>query len=71
MSISLNEVKDVIELAADELNPVRGSVKYAQISDVQVYQDELNPVREGVKYAQISDVQVYQDKLNMNGSLEL
>ncbi len=42
MNISLNEVKDVIELAADELNPVRGGVKYAQISDVQVYQDKLN-----------------------------
>ncbi len=30
MSISLNEVKDVIELAIEEIEPIRGGSKYAQ-----------------------------------------
>lgn len=42
MNISLNEIKDVSELAAEEIEPVRGRGKYAQRSDVQVYQDELD-----------------------------
>ncbi|WP_375639779.1 MULTISPECIES: hypothetical protein [unclassified Bartonella] len=42
MNISLNKVKDVIELAAEEIEPVRGGSKYAQRSDIQVYQDELD-----------------------------
>ncbi|WP_208439619.1 hypothetical protein [Bartonella grahamii] len=42
MNVSLNEVKDVNELAAEEIQPTRGGVKYAQRSDVQVYQSELD-----------------------------
>lgn len=42
MNISLNEVKDVVELAADEVVPTAMHDKYAQRSDVQAYQDELD-----------------------------
>ncbi|WP_330168012.1 hypothetical protein [Bartonella grahamii] len=42
MNISLNEVEDVIELAAEEVVPIVMNSKYAQRSDVQVYQDELD-----------------------------
>ncbi|WP_019220190.1 hypothetical protein [Bartonella florencae] len=42
MNISFNEVEDVIELAADEVVPIVKNVKYAQRSDVQIYQDELD-----------------------------
>ncbi|MGF7158004.1 hypothetical protein [Bartonella heixiaziensis] len=42
MNVSLNEVKDVIELTGDEVVPAALNSKYAQRSDVQVYQSELD-----------------------------
>ncbi|WP_375703808.1 hypothetical protein [Bartonella sp. AD13SXNS] len=42
MNISLNKVKNVIELADDEVVPTAMLTKYAQRNDIQIYQSELD-----------------------------
>ncbi|WP_375610620.1 MULTISPECIES: hypothetical protein [unclassified Bartonella] len=42
MNISLDKVKNVIELAADEVMPTAMLTKYAQRNDVQIYQSKLD-----------------------------
>ncbi|WP_375612575.1 MULTISPECIES: hypothetical protein [unclassified Bartonella] len=42
MNISLNKVKNVIELAADEVVPTIMLDKYAQRNDTQICQNELD-----------------------------
>ncbi|WP_375675789.1 MULTISPECIES: hypothetical protein [unclassified Bartonella] len=42
MNISLNEVKDAVELTADEVVPTIMLDKYAQRNDTQICQNELD-----------------------------
>ncbi|WP_375641282.1 MULTISPECIES: hypothetical protein [unclassified Bartonella] len=42
MNISLNEVKDAVELTADEVVPTAMLTKYAQRNDIQICQNELD-----------------------------
>ncbi|MEM5327538.1 hypothetical protein VSR34_13160 [Paraburkholderia sp. JHI2823] len=53
MTISLEKVKIIHELTADEVEPAVANVKYAQRNDV-----EVEPVVANVKYAQRNDEEV-------------
>jgi hypothetical protein len=53
MMTSLNNISEIQELTADDLEPFVGNVKYAQRSE-----EEVLPVVANVKYAQLNEEEV-------------